>query len=151
MQVCIEFKSGRLDLQTHMKFFSKLGISLRATGLLCGHVDYFNQGKAVKGIDYDIYPTLARKIGQSIASTTMAQYQGLSAMYFAHSYDYVQAGEVCTVLAMSGDNWITVNNSLAFFIQEMKKQLPIWKLEYYQDGGHQWLTANSQFKEDYHA
>lgn len=151
MHACIDFISGRLDLQTSVQYFSTLGIFRRASGMLYGNVDHTNQGKNVKGIFYDIHFTLAKKAGDELAKQTAELYPGLSSLYFSHSYDFVQSGELCTVLSVTGDNWKTVDNSLSFFIQEMKKKLPIWKLEHYFNDMPQWLTFNSLSQEEYNA
>ena len=139
MQTHIEFISGSLDLQSSLQCFSQLPIPQRATGILYGQVDRINQGQEVKGIFYDIHLQLAKKIGEEIAQQTISSNPGLFGLYFAHSYDFVKAGEMCTLLIVSTDNWVTANNSLSLFIQKMKKNLPIWKLEHYQNNELKWL------------
>lgn len=140
MRAKVEFIPGPLDLAVAQRYLSETS-HLRASTLVWGNVALVNQGRSVKGINYDIHLTLAQMTAETLIVETQLAFPSVTALYFAHSYHFVESGNVCTILGIAADNWLVVGAASSFFIQQMKQRLPIWKLEHYQDGQQQWLAG----------
>lgn len=111
-----------------------------------GAVDFFvgtvrnhNKDKAVTHLEFESYTPMAIKELQKIADE-MTQKWEVSAYEVIHRIGKVSIGEVAVVIAVSTVHRKAAFEACEYMIDELKKTVPIWKKEYYEDGAV-WVNA----------
>jgi molybdopterin synthase catalytic subunit len=120
----------------------------RAMGLLIGYVDHHNQNKAVKGIHYDMHVSMAENVLLKICKQAQHEFDKSFAIYAAHTKGYIPAGGLCTLVLASANNFKNANDVCAYVGDQIRRRLPIWKLEHYVDGTSAWLPGEFQLKKE---
>ncbi|GMQ80972.1 MAG: molybdenum cofactor biosynthesis protein MoaE [Rhodothermia bacterium] len=60
-----------------------------------------------------------------------------------HRVGTVGAGEASVVIGVATAHRVESFEACRFLIDELKKRVPIWKKEVYEDGDTEWVTGNS--------
>ncbi len=102
-----------------------------------GTVRNINLGKEVLEIEYSAYPEMALKEMHRIVDEAFKQWP-LSKCAFVHRVGKLKAGDAAVALLVSSEHREPGFYASQWIISEMKKQVPIWKKEFYQDGSS-WL------------
>jgi molybdopterin synthase catalytic subunit len=113
------------------------GAANGAVVLFIGTVRDSHQGRAVTGITYSAYDTMAAARLERIAVELEADTEGLR-VAIVHRLGHLTVGEASVVIATSSPHRDTayVGNRLA--LERLKREVPIWKREHYADGGAAW-------------
>lgn len=105
-----------------------------------GRVRNLNEGKAVLGLEYQVYTELALKEGTRILQEALEKYQILSAAC-CHRTGYLALGECAVWIGVISSHRRAAFEASQYIINEIKHRLPIWKQEYYEDGKREWVLC----------
>jgi molybdopterin synthase catalytic subunit len=105
--------------------------------LFCGRVRNNSRGKNVLHIDYQVYPEMAVKEMNKIADEAIVRWE-LNRCVIVHRYGRVMPGEISIVILVSSPHREESYISSKYIIDEIKKRVPIWKKECYDDGS-EWI------------
>lgn len=143
--ITVEILDASIKMTTIYDAFIEQNPS-RAIHILLGCVDHQNQNKAVKAITYEIYESLAKQTLLSICKEAKQQFEKSEAIYAAHTKGYIEAGGLCTLVIVSANNFKNAGEGCAYIGEQIKRRLPIWKLEHYVDGTKDWLPGQFELK-----
>ncbi|MCB0403925.1 MAG: molybdenum cofactor biosynthesis protein MoaE [Bdellovibrionales bacterium] len=101
-----------------------------------------NEGKFVRGVEYECYETLARKTLELIAKEAVANW-GPIKVFVCHAKGYLQIGDVSVAIAVSSPHRAEAFEACRYVIEEIKKRAPIWKQEHYEDGKSEWIKGHT--------
>ncbi len=105
--------------------------------LFCGRVRDNSRGKNVRFIDYQVYPEMAVKEMDRIACEAIEKWS-LNRCVVVHRYGRVMPGETSIIILVSSPHREESYAASRYIIDEIKKRVPVWKKEYYDDGS-EWI------------
>jgi molybdopterin synthase catalytic subunit len=114
-----------------------------ATLLFLGTVRETNEGRAVTGIEYRAYETMARREIEAIMREAAARHD-VSDMAVEHRVGELALGEISVAIAVAHPHRASVYETSRFVIEELKRRVPIWKREAYADGTREWVDPTAQ-------
>ena len=111
-----------------------------ATLLFLGTVRDVNDGRAVTGIEYSAYRSMAEREMAAIV-TEACQRFGTEDVVVEHRLGVLGLGEASVGIAVAHQRRAQAYEASRFIIEELKKRVPIWKLEHYVDGTREWIGS----------
>lgn len=93
--------------------------------------------KKVVAIDYTTYEEMALEKMHTIRKSIFAKYQ-LTCMHIYHSLVTIAVGEVCLFVFTSAVHRKEAIDACEEVVELIKKELPIWGKELFEDDSHQW-------------
>jgi molybdopterin synthase catalytic subunit len=102
-----------------------------------------NDGREVEGIEYTAYQAMAESELQKIALEA-AEHFPVGSLAVEHRIGFLEIGEVSVAIVAAAERSKPAMNATRFVIQEIKKRVPIWKLEHYVDGTREWVDATKK-------
>ena len=109
--------------------------------LFLGTVREENEGRAVSGMSYEAYEDMARGVLREIAGEVAGDL-GHDRIAVVHRVGSLEVGEVSVAIAVSSPHRAEAYEASRYVIEEIKKRLPVWKLEHYLDGERRWLPGS---------
>ena len=113
-----------------------------ATSLFVGTVREVNDGRAVTGMEYTTYESMAAAELGRIASEAHAQFT-TSALVVEHRIGILGLGDVSVAIAVAHAHRAPALDATRFVIEQLKKRVPIWKREHYADGTREWVDPTA--------
>jgi molybdopterin synthase catalytic subunit len=98
-------------------------------------------GKTVAAIEYTAYEAMAETKFNEIRERAFEQYE-LSCMHIYHSLGIVKAGEICLFVFVSSPHRKVAFKALEFVVESLKKEVPVFGRELFQDDSYQWKVNN---------
>ncbi len=95
--------------------------------------------KLIAAIDYTSYEEMALDKMHEIREAIFAKYD-LVCMHVYHSLGIVAAGEICLFVFTSAKHRKAAINACEELVELIKKELPIWGKEMFEDETHKWKT-----------
>lgn len=111
-----------------------------AINVFIGTVRNQTAGKAVTKLEYEAYEPMAVSEIQKVVDATKAKWS-LTGWAVSHRTGTLLPGEVAVVVAVSTPHRKDSFEACQFIIDTLKKTVPIWKKEFFQDGD-QWVSAH---------
>ncbi|HUR92706.1 MAG TPA: molybdenum cofactor biosynthesis protein MoaE [Gemmatimonadaceae bacterium] len=112
--------------------------SCGAASVFLGTVRNVNDGRQVTGIEYKAYePMAVREIG-GILSRARDRF-GIEHIVVEHRLGFLELGEVSIAIVAAHPHRQAAMDATRYAIEEIKKKVPIWKLEHYADGSREWV------------
>ncbi|MDQ6845901.1 MAG: molybdenum cofactor biosynthesis protein MoaE [Bacteroidota bacterium] len=93
--------------------------------------------KKVSAIEYTSYEKMALEKMHSIRQEIFEKYP-LTCMHVHHSLGTVEAGEICIFVFTSSAHRKAAIDACEETVERIKKELPIWGKEFFEDETHQW-------------
>ncbi len=109
--------------------------------LFLGVVRDHNEGRAVSGLDYEVYQGMAEKTLADISSEASHRF-GTDRITVLHRIGELKVGEVATAIAVATPHRGEAYAASRYIIEELKQRLPIWKREHYLDGETRWVGGH---------
>jgi molybdopterin synthase catalytic subunit len=114
-----------------------------ATILFLGTVREVNDGRAVRGIEYASYESMAARELQTIAREASARF-GTNDIVVEHRIGRLALGEVSVAIAVAHPHRAEAYDASRYLIEELKRRVPIWKREEYADGTREWVDPTAR-------
>lgn len=99
------------------------------------------EGKRVSSIEYTSYEELAIDQMAAITDEIFARYN-LTCMHVYHSLGNVKAGEICLFVFTSSAHRKAAIDACEEVVERIKKELPVWGKELFEDESYQWKENN---------
>ncbi|MDF2475444.1 MAG: molybdopterin converting factor [Sphingobacterium sp.] len=96
-------------------------------------------GKSVQAIEYSINSELALQKMAEIRKAIFDNYP-VNCMHVYHSEGMVQVGEICFFVFTSSAHRRAAIGACDELVERIKKEMPIWGKELFEDNTHQWKT-----------
>ena len=94
-------------------------------------------GKKVEGIEYSAYEEMANLKFHEIREAAFKRFN-LSCLHIYHSTGIVKTGEICLFVFVSSPHRKEVFEALHEVVEEIKKQVPVFGKELFEDDSYQW-------------
>ncbi|HPQ08765.1 MAG TPA: molybdenum cofactor biosynthesis protein MoaE [Bacteroidia bacterium] len=118
------------------KHATKLGIGAHVIFLGQVRADIIND-KKVRGIEYSAPVELANKKFEEIKEEAITRFQ-LSCLHIYHSLGFVEAGQLSLYVLSSSPHRKAALDSLEWIVEKIKKEVPIFGKEIFDDGNYVW-------------
>ncbi len=110
----------------------------------CGAVDVFIgtvrnefQGRAVQALEYHGYAEMAEEVLEQIVQRTFRQWE-VERIAVQHRLGLLQLTEASVIIVVASPHRAAAFEACRYIIEEIKKDLPVWKKEHFADGALQW-------------
>ena len=103
-----------------------------------GWVRDHNEGRAVDGLRYEAYDTLARKEGERVLEEALRDFDVIDARC-VHRVGQLAIGELAVWVGVTAAHRGAAFDACRYIIYEVKSRVPIWKHERYREGDTGWL------------
>lgn len=113
-----------------------------ATTLFIGTVRDVNDGRAVTGIEYSAYTEMAREEMERITQEAAHRFEGIRAV-IEHRVGLLALEEISVAIAVAHARRTPAMDANRYIIEELKRRVPVWKREHYQDGGRVWVDPSA--------
>ncbi|MBL7993885.1 molybdenum cofactor biosynthesis protein MoaE [bacterium] len=110
-----------------------------AVDIFVGTVRNHFDGKKVESIDYHGYPEMAEKVLQKIVNQTFEQWP-INRVAIQHRLGLLQIKEPSVIIVVSSAHRAEAFSACRYLIEEIKKDLPVWKKENFRDGQTSWKS-----------
>jgi molybdopterin synthase catalytic subunit len=101
-----------------------------------GRVRDNNGGRRVLGLEYEAYPPLCLSEGNAIVRAALS---GVIAARCVHRIGRLQVGDVAVWVGVISPHRDEAFRACRFIIDEVKRRVPIWKKEHYEEGPAEWI------------
>jgi molybdopterin synthase catalytic subunit len=117
-----------------------------AVSLFLGTVRDENDGRPVDGIDYTAYSAMAEaELAKIVAE--VAERFAVTSLVVEHRIGSLDLGEVSVGIVAAHGHRGPALESVRYVIEEIKKRVPVWKLEHYTDGTRAWVDPTARHAE----
>ena len=106
-----------------------------------GTVRDHHDGRAVTGLSYTAYGSMAEQVCRTIVAETEARWPVSVAL--AHRLGELAIGEAAVMIVVAGDHRDEAFAACRHVIEEVKRRVPIWKRERYRDGSEAWVDPTA--------
>jgi molybdopterin synthase catalytic subunit len=117
-----------------------------ATLLFLGTVREVNDGRAVTGMEYSAYRAMAERELNDIAREATERF-GSEHVVIEHRLGTLELGEASVAIAVAHPHRGEAYEASRDVIEQLKKRVPIWKLEHYVDGTREWVDPAAKSEE----
>jgi len=117
-----------------------------ATSLFLGTVRDRSQGRAVAGVEYSAYEAMAEREIRRIAEEAISRFD-VARLAIEHRVGELALGDVSVAIAVAHEHRAPTFDACRYVIEELKKRVPIWKLELYADGTRDWVDPTRRVTE----
>ncbi len=111
-----------------------------AVNLFIGTVRNHSKGKKVTKLVFEAYEAMAIKEMEKIAAVALQKW-ALDKVVIIHATGEKLPGEKVVITGASSAHRGVSFEACQFLIDELKKTVPIWKQEWYEDGSR-WINAH---------
>ena len=118
-----------------------------ATVLFIGTVRDVNDGRPVSGMEYTAYRAMAERELVDIAREAHDRF-ATDDIAIEHRLGTLDLGDASVAIAVAHPHRDAAYDASRYIIEELKKRVPIWKLEHYVDGTREWVGAGNVGRED---
>ncbi len=108
--------------------------------VFCGVVRDHDDGKQVRDLVYEAHPTATDVIVE--VARRFAALPGVAALAVSHRVGQLAIGDVALVAAVSTAHRQDAFEICARLVDEVKKVLPVWKLQHFADGSDEWVNSS---------
>lgn len=132
----VERAEGAIDPAEAIAFVSDPGFG--GLDVFIGKVRDLNQGRAVRGITYDLFEPLVMAGFEHMAGQVQARFGPRVKLYIAHAKGRLAVGDVAVVVAAGTPHRGEAFAACRELIELVKHHSPVWKQEHYEDGDSVW-------------
>ena len=116
--------------------------SCGAVTVFLGCVRNLNDGRPVTGIEYSAYRSMAEREMMAIVREAHEQF-GVSRLVLEHRLGTLGLGDASVAVVAAHAHRTPALDAMCYVIEQLKRRVPIWKLEHYVDGAREWVGAAS--------
>ena len=108
-----------------------------------GTVREVNDGRPVSGIEYSAYRSMAEREMSAIATEAGDQF-GVDRLVIVHRLGALALGDISVAVVVAHAHRAPALDANRYVIEELKRRVPIWKLEHYVDGTREWVGSGAR-------
>lgn len=123
--------------------FFKPGPSCGAVASFVGLVRNHDHGRRVSRLHYECYLSMAEKMLERIVAEAKDRWP-INEVRVVHRIGTLEIGEAAVAIAVSSAHRAEAFEACRFVIEEIKKRVPIWKKEIFEDGTGEWIFCPAQ-------
>lgn len=97
-------------------------------------------GRAVSELEYVSHPS-APEVIDEVARDVAARFPGVRALAVEHRVGLLKIGDAALVCAVSADHRKQAFSACCELVDEVKRRLPIWKRQVFDDGTEEWVNC----------
>ena len=112
-----------------------------AVVLFLGTVRDHAEGRSVRGIRYEAYREMAEGVLAEITAEAARRLR-TDRIAVIHRVGDLAVGEISVAIATSSPHRAEAYEASRYVIEEIKKRLPVWKLEQYVEGAPAWVEGH---------
>lgn len=112
--------------------------SCGAVSIFLGTVRNVHEGRAVTGIEYKAYEGMAVREMEAILLRARERF-AVEHIVVEHRLGMLELGDASIAIVAAHPHRQPAMEATRFVIEEIKKTVPIWKLEHYADGTREWV------------
>lgn len=116
---------------------------LGAQILFLGAVRDVNEGKPVVAVSYDAFVPMAETVLREICEEARARFGHDLRIAVQHRTGKLGVGDVSVAIAVGSVHRDEGYQASRYVIEELKKRVPIWKKEHYENGETEWLRGHA--------
>ncbi|WP_449399100.1 molybdenum cofactor biosynthesis protein MoaE [Chryseobacterium wanjuense] len=105
-----------------------------------GTVRNQTNGKAVVRLEYECYESMAEKEIQKIAEKSLSLFS-VRKVVVHHRIGILYPGDAAVIIVVNAGHRNSVFDACKYIIDTIKKTVPIWKKEIFEDG-EEWVSAH---------
>jgi molybdenum cofactor synthesis domain-containing protein len=105
-----------------------------------GVVRDHDRGRTVRELAYSGHPSAAEVV-ERVAAQVAGSRPGLRAIAVSHRIGGLQIGDVALACAVSAEHRAEAFGACSDLVDEVKRQLPIWKHQTFTDGTDEWVNC----------
>jgi len=109
-----------------------------AANIFEGIVRNHHEGRAVASLHYEAHEALAQKEGEAILREAAEKFDVMH-VSASHRIGHLNIGDMAVWVGASAAHRAEAYEASRYIIEEIKKRLPIWKKEFWDDGEHHWV------------
>ena len=113
-----------------------------ATILFVGTVRETSDGRAVSGIEYAAYETMAIRELDAILAEATTRFR-TNNIVVEHRIGELALGEASVAIAVAHAHRAEAYDASRYVIEQLKRRVPIWKREAYVDGTREWVDPTA--------
>lgn len=134
----IQLNKVTLNLSDSLKFVSSetVGGIVNFVGTVRNHT----KGKTVLFLDFEAYEPMAISEMHKIARIALEKFE-IHKIAIHHRIGTLSIGEIPIIISVSSSHRNAAFEACQFAIDTLKKTVPIWKKEHFEDG-EIWVSAN---------
>lgn len=127
-----------LDVDEHAALVatSSAGAVVTFAGVVRDH----DHGRGVVELEYCGHPTAGRVLAD-VAAQVAARAAGVRALAVSHRLGPLVVGDVALACAVAADHRAEAFAACAELVDEVKRQLPVWKRQLFTDGTTEWVNC----------
>jgi molybdopterin synthase catalytic subunit len=114
-----------------------------ASVLFVGTVRDVNDGRPVTGMEYTAYEAMAQRELDRIAREAVDRFI-TDDIVVEHRLGSLDVGDVSVAVVAAHPHRARAFDAARYIVEELKRRVPVWKLEYYVDGTRQWVDPSEQ-------
>jgi molybdopterin synthase catalytic subunit len=127
---------GPIDVAGLVREVADAGVG--ATTLFLGTVRDVNEGRRVTGIEYRAYEAMAARELATLVGEAAGRF-GTQRIVVEHRLGTLALGDVSVAIAVAHARRAPAMDAQRWIIEELKRRVPVWKLEHYADGTREWV------------
>ena len=127
-----------LDVAEHAALVEQAAAGAVVT--FAGVVRDHDGGRKVRGLEYSAHPTAA-KVVVDVAADIAERARGVRAIAVSHRVGRLGIGDVALACAVAADHRREAFATCAELVDEVKRQLPVWKHQSFTDGTDEWVGS----------
>ena len=112
--------------------------SVGAVSVFVGTVRDVNEGRAVRGIEYSAYTSMAEREMAAIVDEARVRF-GVERLVVEHRVGTLGVGDASVAIVVASPHRAAALDATRYVIEELKQRVPVWKREHYVDGTREWV------------
>jgi molybdopterin synthase catalytic subunit len=98
--------------------------------------------RRVKAIEYSAYGSMVAAESEKIINAIRSEFDDVRSVRIIHSAGIVMAGEISLFVLVSAGHRQQAMEACTKTVNLIKKSLPVWKKEIFEDNSHEWKQDN---------
>ena len=113
-----------------------------AAVVFVGTVRDVNDGREVTGMDYTAYESMAERELSAVTREAADRY-GTDDLVVEHRLGELAIGDISVAIVAAHPHRARAFDAARYVIEELKRRVPVWKLEHYVDGTREWVDPTA--------
>ncbi len=97
-------------------------------------------GRGVRELEYVGHPSMNEVVG-AVAAEIAGRFEGVRTLAVAHRVGLLGIGDVALACAVAAEHRKQAFEACAELVDEVKRRLPIWKRQVFDDGSEEWVNC----------